>query len=384
MIKQHLNRTLVDKKLKSLGLNQSDIANKLKITRESVSNWFSADNFPRPKHLLALGNFLDLDYSELVIEDADENEPIIAFRKFHNTIHSEEDVAKFIEIGYALERLIPFIKLNSFKTTLSNPKNNIFYISDIVKDFKNRFGIKSSLIEFEEIQKIILGCNAFVIPVLWGESENKTNSIHIRLPESRTDWIYINLDSFIYDYKFWMIHELSHLITPEIKDESESESFADNFAAEFLFPLEEAEIFIKNIQLSNTEEALTQLFKKAIELYISPYTIYKQINKYLLSVNQDLIEIPDIATTFKEKLPPEKNITLTEFFFNKKYPEAEEYISLIENNFSKDFINALKLYSDDERFSVSFIQNIFHVSLMDAKGLWLVLKAQGLENMGTT
>src|ERR1035437_8915579 len=101
MIKQHLNRSLVDKKLKSLGLNQSDIASKLDITRESVSNWFSADNFPRPKHLLALGNLLDLDYSDLVIEELDENEPIIAYRKVHNAVHSEEDIAKIKEIGYA-------------------------------------------------------------------------------------------------------------------------------------------------------------------------------------------------------------------------------------------------------------------------------------------
>src|ERR1035437_5442580 len=268
MLKQQLNLSLINEKLKSSGLNQSDIAKELDISRESVSQWFSDDNFPRPRHLLALSNFLDLDYSEVVIEEPDENEPVYAFRKVHDTIHSEEDVEKVKEIGYSLEKLIPFITLNSFKTTLSNPKNNIFYISDIVKDFKNRYGIKSTLVEFEEIQKIFMGCNAFVIPVLWGESDNKTNSIHIHLPESMTDWIYINLDSFIYDYKFWMIHELSHLISSEIKDELESESFADNFAAEFLFSLDEAEIFVKSLNSFNTQYILPLLFQRAIELLI--------------------------------------------------------------------------------------------------------------------
>ena len=374
MLKQRLNHSLINQKLKSSGLNQADLAKKLDVSRESVSNWFSEDSFPRPRHLLALSNLLDLDYSEMVIEEPDENEPVYAFRKVHDTVHSEEEVEEVKEIGYSLEKLIPFIKLNSFKTTLSNPKNNVFYMSEIVKDFKNRFDIKSTLIEFEEIQKIFSGCNAFVIPVLWGESENKTNSIHIHLPESMTDWIYINLDSFIYDYKFWMIHELSHLITPEIKDEFESEAFADNFAAEFLFPINETEIFIKSVKSYNIEDILLQLFKKAIDLYISPYTIYKQIHKYLLSINHELIDIPKIVDAFKEKLPPEKNITLTEFFFNKKLPEPEEYVNLIEKYFSKDFINALKSYSINESFSVGFVQNIFHISLLDAKNIYLVLK----------
>src|ERR1035437_4462896 len=213
MLKQRLNHSLINQKLKSSGLNQADLAKKLDVSRESVSNWLSEDSFPRPRHLLALSNLLGLDYSEMVIEEPDENEPDDAFRKVHDTVHSEEEVEVVKEIGYSLEKLIPFIKLNSFKTTLSNPKNNVFYMSEMVKDFKNRFDIKSTLIELEEIQKIFSGCNAFVIPVLWGESENKTNSIHIHLPESMTDWIYINLDSFIYDYKFWMIHELSHLIS---------------------------------------------------------------------------------------------------------------------------------------------------------------------------
>jgi transcriptional regulator with XRE-family HTH domain len=374
MIKQRLNRSRINEKLKSSGLNQSDIAKELDISRESVSKWFSEDSFPRPRHLLALGNFLDLDYSEVVIEEPDENEPVYAFRKVHDTVHSEEDFEKVKEIGYSLEKLIPFIKLNSFKTTLSNPKNNIPYISDIVKVFKSKFNIKSTLIEFEEIQKIFTGCNAFVIPVLWGESENKTNGVHIHLPESMTDWIYINLDSFINDYKFWMIHELSHLISSEIKDELESESFADNFAAEFLFPLNEAEVLVKSLKSFNTEDILPRLFDKAVELIISPYTIYKQVNKYLLSINHELIDIPKIVDTFKEYLPDNKNITLAEHFFNKKLPEPEEFVNLIEKYFSKDFINALKSYSINERFSVGFVQNIFHISLLDAKSIYLVLK----------
>jgi transcriptional regulator with XRE-family HTH domain len=374
MLKQRLNLPLIEEKIKSSGLNQSDIAQKLNISRESVSNWFSSDSFPRSRHLLALSNLLDLTYSALVIEEPDENEPVYALRKVHDTVHSEADMEKVIDIGYSLEKLIPFIKLNSFKTTLSNPKNNIYYISEIVRDLKKNFGIKSTLIEFEDIQKIFLDCNSFVIPVLWGDSDNKTNSIHIRLPESKTDWIYINLDSFIYDYKFWMIHELSHLISPEMKDDSESESFADNFAAEFLFPLDEAEILYKSLKSTDTENILPGLFEKAVELLISPHTVYRQLNKYLDSINHDLLDIPKIVDTFKENLPPGKNITLTELFFNKKSPTPEEFISLIENNFSNEFVSALKSYSLNESFSVGFVQNIFHISLIDARNIYLVLK----------
>jgi transcriptional regulator with XRE-family HTH domain len=374
MIKQRLNHSLIDEKLKSSGLNHSDLAKKLDISRESVSQWLSGDNFPRSRYLLAISKLLNLSYSELVFEEPDENEPVYAFRKVHDTVHSEQDIEKVKEIGYSLEKLIPFIKTSRYKATLSNPRNTINYIQDIVKDLKNNYGIKSKFIKVDEIQKIFNDYNAFVIPVLWGETENKTNSLHIRLPESGTDWIYINLDSFIYDIKFWLIHELSHLISSEIKDESESESFADNFAAEFLFPLDEAKILFKSLQSTRTEDILPKLFEKAVELLISPYTIYRQLIKYMDSIHLERIDIPKIVDTFKEYLPIDKNITFTEYYLKRKSPEPEEYINLIEKSFSSDFIKALLSYSNDERFSVGFVQNIFHISLLDAKSIYLVLK----------
>src|ERR1035437_7197712 len=290
MLKQRLNHSLIDEKLKSSGLNQAEIAKKLDTTRESVSQWFSGDNFPRPRHLLALSNLLDLDYSELVIEEPDEYEPVIAYRKVHDKVYSEEDKEKVKDIGYSLERLLPFINNNRISITLPNPKNNSDYIKDIVKYIKNKYGVNSNLVSVEEIQRIFKDCDAFLIPVLWGESDNKTNGVHIRLPESRTDWIYINLDSFIYDIKFWMLHELCHLISSDIK-EKYSEEFADYFAAEFLFSLDEAEILFKSFQSTRKEDILAQLFEKALELFISPYTIYKQINRYLKSANLQEINI---------------------------------------------------------------------------------------------
>ena len=180
-----------------------------------------------------------------------------------------------------------------------------------------------------------------------------------------------------------MLHELCHLISSDIK-ERYSEEFADYFAAEFLFPIAAAEIFFKSLQSTRKEDILAQLFEKALELFISPYTIYKQINRNLKSANLDEINILKVSDTFKESLRPDQNITLTELFLKKKNPEPEEYINLIESNFSKEFINALVAYSDNERFSVGFVQNIFHISLQDAKNIYLVIKARGLKNIGCT
>ena len=48
------------------GMNQSDLAARLKVSREAVSNWMRGESFPQPAKLLRIGMLLGLKFDELV------------------------------------------------------------------------------------------------------------------------------------------------------------------------------------------------------------------------------------------------------------------------------------------------------------------------------
>ncbi|MFA7288561.1 MAG: helix-turn-helix domain-containing protein [Melioribacteraceae bacterium] len=373
MIKTKLNINNITTQQRELGYNQTSIADKLGVSRESVSQWFSGDNFPRARHLLKLGEILQLTYSDLVNETSDGYEPIFAFSAAHKYRHTEEDKQKVTDIGYALEKLIPYLigdmQNRSFKNTLLSPKNDIEYIEQIVIVLKKKYQIVSH-VAIKDIDKILRDYNAHLVPVLWGSEDNTSNGIHIKLPESGTDWIYINLDSFIYDFKFWILHELAHLLSPDFQPIEESEDFANNFAAEFLFSIKDAKIFYDEIVELNIDDVKIRLFDKGMELLISPYTIYKQVNKYLELNKLQKYDIPEVVNSFMNYLPGDHKKTVAEMFIQKVNSSAKEYLTLIETEFDDLFVNALMSYYRNEKFSIGFIRNIFHISLQDAQNIF--------------
>ena len=60
------------------GLNQSDIAERLGVSRASVSKWFNGQSFPRPAELLKLGRLLGLQHDELVPLPWPSNQAVVA------------------------------------------------------------------------------------------------------------------------------------------------------------------------------------------------------------------------------------------------------------------------------------------------------------------
>ncbi|MCZ3114980.1 hypothetical protein NYZ21_21315, partial [Acinetobacter baumannii] len=71
---------------------------------------------------------------------------------------------------------------------------------------------------------------------LWGEKQLHANALHIALPAERVTFVFVNLDTKLEDFKFWMAHELAHVYTPYMAGKEEGEDFADAFAGALLFP----------------------------------------------------------------------------------------------------------------------------------------------------
>jgi Zn-dependent peptidase ImmA (M78 family) len=92
----------------------------------------------------------------------------------------------------------------------------------------------------------------------------------------------LNLDSNISDFLFWMVHELGHVISPTLHDNTDlSEDFADEFAQALLFPKECAKRAYKEItEAKATTQKVSIIQRLAKKHAISPITVYRSINAY--------------------------------------------------------------------------------------------------------
>lgn len=219
----------ITKQVEKLGLNQAAIAGKLGVTRESVSQWMQGKKFPRPAMLLKLSNLLQLSYNELVLKTAAEDEPVVAFRKKGNHRITPEYFEEAKDKGFLLEQLIPYLPYDylSAPPVLIAPELKYEYIQAAAASIRK--AIKKEIhdkIDFQDLIDFFNQHHSVIIPVFWGNKNNHENALHIYLPKSRTTWIYLNLDSKIHDFKFWMAHELGHVKAPGLKNE-EAEDFAD-------------------------------------------------------------------------------------------------------------------------------------------------------------
>ena len=66
MTEKKLNTETVRGRMEQLGFNQADVAAKLGVSRETVSQWLKINKRSRPKHLLDLGDVLELSFGEIV------------------------------------------------------------------------------------------------------------------------------------------------------------------------------------------------------------------------------------------------------------------------------------------------------------------------------
>lgn len=49
-------------------------------------------------------------------------------------------------------------------------------------------------IHFQHLINHYRKAQAVIIPVMWGRKTKHQNALHIHLPDSRTTWVYLNLD----------------------------------------------------------------------------------------------------------------------------------------------------------------------------------------------
>jgi DNA-binding XRE family transcriptional regulator len=367
-MQKQLNSELIQHKMAEQGLSVPMLAKTLDVSRESVYNWLKNEKFPHPKHLLEITRVLKVAYKDLFFADLS-SEPIVAFRKKANTKTTPEHIERAINMGKALEPLVPYMGFPKFSrpATLKEPKNDYFYIQEVVQEFRNVHNLTSGGIEYTDLIGTFKQLHTVLVPVLWGHIKAHENALHIHLPKSMTTWIFINLDTHSFDFKFWMAHEIGHIMAPELRGD-DGEDFADAFAGALLFPIELAKAEYNQLtKISGTASKVERIKKTARKYVISMYTVLSQVNSYAAAHNLPQLEINigGAVTNFNKEFPLISDI----IFKNQPQPKATDYIKLAKE-FESPFFDGLKAYLVEHKKSASIISRVLNMPAHDAQAIY--------------
>ena len=368
-MEKQLNTKRIIEVMDELGFNQARLAKDLDVSRTIVSSWFKGRKFPRPDKLLKLGVTLGLPFQDMVQKSVTATEPVVAFRKKGRRKTTDAHITNAKEMGRLLERLVPYLPFDGLfqPPVLKEPRLEYSYIQKAAARIRSEIGVENNAsIDFKQLTKKLNEFEVILIPVFHGQKEHHENALHIYLPNSRTTWIYLNLDSNTQDFKFWMAHELGHVLSPSLTGEA-AEDFADAFAQALLFPQERAKEAYKAMKrLRSTRSRIKHILSLVDSLIISPITIYMAINDYATEKELDVLELePDIyaVTTSLNK----KYLNESETLNDGEAFTASEYIQMTKKLFQSRFFEALKVYLSENEKPAGFIQVLLDTSIFDAK-----------------
>jgi transcriptional regulator with XRE-family HTH domain len=355
------------------GLTQTNIAAALKLSRAAVSKWFTGKSFPRAAELLKLGRLLGLSHKDLVIAASPQHEPLVAFRKRGACQNTEAHIERARDMGRFLKPLVPFLDVDPFigPATLKNPSCDYRYVQDLAARIRRDLGIaENAAFEFGALIALFEKHQAVIVPTLWGKKTKHENAIHIHLPDSQTTWIYLNLDVEIHDFKFWMAHELGHVLTVDLLREGKidlAEDFADAFAGALLFPESLAKIaYAEYKKARSMQSQIRVLISWAAQHMISPNSVYKEIEKFAAFHQEPFTKIP--ANTLHAAIANmHKNHEMVSArLFDNKQPSADHFMRVVQDEFRTQAYSALSRYVREKKPSAGTVATILGINRMDA------------------
>jgi transcriptional regulator with XRE-family HTH domain len=373
MVQKNLNVSLIQDSLIKAGLNQSGLAEKLKVSREAVSKWLAGESFPQPDKLLRLGMLLGLAFEQLVVQPPASAVPVVLFRKKANRKTKDEHLDNARETGELLKRLVKYLPKQELThpPTLKNPTDNYDYVQKVAAHVRAEMGLEhKAILDFSDLIGKFNQLHAVIVPALWGERQHHGNALNIYLPDSQTTWVFVNLDSSVVDFKFWLAHELGHSLAPELTNDA-GEDFADSFAQALLFPETHAAKLHAALQgIRSVPSRITRIRDEAKKHIISPYTVGRAVEEY-----EKARDLP--KTDFGQKggfMGAVTNFvksckTISQILFKQATPEPKHYAVVARSAFGSPFFEALREFCKQEQGAEHFIHRVLGVSLADAKAL---------------
>lgn len=375
-MQKRLNTDIAQKAIHEAGWTQTAVAEALGVSKEAVSQWINGKSFPRPNKLLQLGKLLNLAFDELVIKE-DPYAPKVAFRKMKGTKTKGHHIEKAQEIGCFLRHLVDYLPFDGLEMppVLKVPSCDYDYLVKVSAKVREDINLgPTDCVDFTHLIRRFGELQAVVVPVMWGTKQRHENAVHIYLPDSQSTWVYLNLDTNIHDFKFWMAHELGHCLSPCLEGE-EAEDFADAFAANLLYPHELAERAYISIGAQASPAAkITHIVGLANQLTISPYTVIGQVNKYAVAARKPEIKLSKTfhgaVTNFNKQY---ENLSETLYGGSERdeqgKPSAREYIAKAEDAFETPFFELLRKYLKAHNKGPGFVQTVLDMPPLDARSI---------------
>jgi transcriptional regulator with XRE-family HTH domain len=368
-----LNLNAIEEALPRAGLSQAKVAKELKVSRTAVSNWFKGSAIPTPDKLLRIGMLLGLPFDQMVQMELPSAVPIVCYRKKAGRKTKDEHYEKARETGELLKRLVPLLPDPPLASAsvLSEPRMEYAYIQKASDEVRKEMGLlNKAVIKYQDLIEKFARLHAVIVPVMWGEKQNHGNALNIHLPDSNVTWVFLNLDSNIVDFKFWMAHELGHSLAPKL-DGDEGENFADAFAQALLFPQESVSELRPHLSKCRTVQDRITLVRHVSESrLISPLTIRKALEAFEEASDLASTDLGDENAFMAFKTNFSKNHKLvSEILFGKNTPEPKKYVSVCEEAFKTQIFAALKAYCRENDGAANYIHNVFGLALPDAKAL---------------
>jgi len=369
-----LNYGAIQSALTERGITQKQLASSVGTSSQAVTNWLKGKDFPRPASLLKLATILGLTFDQLV-QTSNAGRPIIAYRKKANAKTTDAHIAKAEGIGMLLKPLVSYLpELQALRTLITSPSTDYDKLQIVASQTRSRLGIgEQAVLGYEHLLGEFKECGAILVPVLWGSKGNHENALHIRLPQEDVTFIYLNLDTRLEDFKFWMAQELAHVLTPEKKKKIEGEDFADAFAGALLYPRACAEqAYRAATQQPSLDRAIEVLLHQADVHMISLNTIFQQVQRYAKAANLMLLPIEEKNIhALRNSL---RGPLVSETMFDPMPPSPQRYIAACEKTFQTGFFLALKRMIHHSGTGASYVQQVLDASLQDASALYEELR----------
>lgn len=354
--------------LTNLGWTQRDLAENVGVTSQAVTNWMKGADFPRPDKLLKLAKTLKLNFGDLV--EAPTDQPIVAFRKKAGTKTTEQHRLKAMAMGAMLKPLIAYLpKLKALRTKIASPSLDYTALQNAAAAVREKLGIgMQAPLLYQHIISEFDANDAVIIPAMWGQKLRHENALHILLPSDQVTFIYLNLDTYIEDFKFWMAHELAHVYTPELAGTNDGEDFADAFAGALLFPRDLARAAHSDASHKHTQNSeLSVLMRYADEHEISVYTVFCEVQKYAAACN-----LPGLRTT-EGGLHAVRTIKhgdlVSKTLFKPLPPEPSAFIASAQTLFQSPFFVAMRRMLREKNTGSGYLQQVLDISVQDAAAL---------------
>lgn len=357
--------------LATKGWDQKRLAEELGVSGQAVTNWMKGVDFPRPATLLKLASALALGFDQIVLADQ-AAQPVIAFRKKGGAKTTDDHVLRARAMGAMLKPLVGHLPARqSLRTQISDTSLTYESLQATAAAVRAKLGIgQEAVLSYEHLIGQFAENDAVIVPVMWGAKKTHENALHILLPADKITFIYLNLDTHLEDFKFWMAHELAHVFTPALAGKDEGEDFADAFAGALLFPKELAhQAYVGASGKRSPGGVIGTLHDFAQHHLISIFSVFNEVSKYAAAMGFAPLKVSAPQVHAARNSDGVRGDLVSATLFKPVPPEPATYIAAAHGVFQSAFFPSLQAMLRERGTGAGYVQQVMSIALPDAQAI---------------